>query len=230
MALTVALSLTFSATKVVLTDITGSYNAGTNPGGYGAPNATFAAYGHYAIIRKKNVNSVADVVLTLDTYNPITDTVFQADRDTDGWYEGTKLNIPVWDSGTSYVAGTLTTGNVVVDDGIIYYCILNNSNSKPSLNPTRWTAVSDLTTIEANTTIIVTVEGRVTVYNADVYWSKQIASLSQKGECGICEDNKLKDRLDTIYRNIQNGLVADQLGSNSDGEWAALRLIGLGAI
>lgn len=231
MALDRTATLTFSADQVIATNTTGAYAVSTNPGGYGAPNPTFAAFAHYAIIRKKNVNEVADEVLILDSYNPISATVFTADRDPDGWYEATLFDIDVWNSGTSYVGGTLTTGNVVYDAGILYCCTVSNSNSKPSLNPSKWTVVTDLTTIEGNTTLYTTVEGRVTAYDADVYWSKQIADLSQKGQCSLqlIVDDKLKARLDLILLNIQCAKTADQLGSNSSGEWAILRLRHLGA-
>lgn len=227
MALTVTDDLTFSSTKVILTDTTGAYDAGDNTGGYGTPNAAFADYAHYAIIRKKNVNDVADEVLTLDAYNPITDTEFTADRETDGWYEGNKLNIPIWVSATSYTAGTAATGSVVYYSGVVYYCI--NNNSDVAFTPANWTAISDLTDIEDNPTIIATPVGRVTAYDADVYWSQQMANLSQQGETWIQTDNKLKARLDLIYQQIQVVLVADQLGNNTDGEWAVLRLRAMGA-
>lgn len=228
MALVVVAETTFAEDLVVLTDTTGAYNVTTNPTGYGAPNAAFAAYAHYAIIRKKNVDSVADEVLTLTAYNPITDTVFQAPRTTDGWYEGKKLTIPIWVTLTAYTSGTAATGSIVYYSGVVYYCITTNSDA--AFTPAKWTAVSDLTTIEDNATLTVTTDGRVTAYDADVYWSKQIATLSQQGQCGVpFEDDKLKARLDKIYRYIQNVLVADQLGNNQDGEWCVLQLIAMGA-
>lgn len=230
MALDRSASLTFSVDQVILTNTTGNYSV-SNPGGYGTPNPAFAAFAHYAIIRKKNVNEVADSVLSLDSYDPETALTFTADRDPDGWYEGVLLDIDVWDSGTSYVGGSLTTGSVVEDDGIVYVCGTSNSNSKPSLNPSKWIVVTDLTTIEDNTTLSATAEDRVTAYDADVYWSKQIADLSQKGQCSmqLIVDDKLKARLDLILLNIQCAKTADQFGSDTQGEWAVLRLRHLGA-
>lgn len=229
MSLVVSATLTFSATQAIVTDVTGNYNAISNPNGYGAPNAAFTDFAHYVILRKKNVNSVADVVMSLQLTNPLSDTVFPATRAVDGWYEANKINISKWLIGTAYTGGTPLTGSIVWDDNILYYCTVSNTGSKPSLNPSKWTAFTDLTTIEGNGSIISTIVGHVTAYNADVYWSKQQAALSQKGECGIPMDDKLKVRLDTIYRNIQMVLTADQLGNNTDGEWAALRLQNLGA-
>ncbi len=231
MALTVVATLTFSADAVILTDTTGAYDVSSNPTGYGTPNAEFTDFAHYAIIRKKNVNDVDDETLTMDTYNPISDTVFQADREVDGWYEGKKFNVTIWDAGDTYTGGTIDTGSVVYFSGVLYYCNTTTSaGESPLTHPAKWTAVSDITGVEDNSTVTVTTIGRVTAYNADVYWSRQIAANSQRGLCGVCEDDKLKVRLDTIYRYVQNVLVADQFGDNTNGEWNVLRLIALGAV
>ena len=221
MALTVVIELAFSADEIQLNDITGAYNVTSNPTGYGAPNDAFADFAHYAIIRKKNVNSVADEDLTIETYNELSATEFVAPRAVDGWYEGIKFNIPIWS------AGAYLLDDVIYHNGSIYQANAGTSGT-PGVSGD-WDEVTDLTTLEDNTSITVTVEGRVTAYNADVYWSQQIASLSQQGMCGICEDDRLKARLDKIYRHIQSVLVADQLGNNTDGEWNALALINLGA-
>lgn len=221
MALVPVMELVFSADEVQMNDITGDYHAVDNPTGYGAPNAAFTDYAHYAIIRKKNVNSVADEVLALEIYNEVTDTEFIADRSVDGWYEGCKLNILVW------TAGTYASGIVKFYNGVIYRANTSTSQAPPHAD---WDVITDLEDIEGNSSVLITYEGRVTAYNADVYWSKKIAENSQAGKCGLCEDDKLTKRLDTIYRYIQNVLTADQLGNNTDGEWNALRLIALGAV
>lgn len=221
MALTVALELVFSASTVQLNDITGSYDAVDNPDGYGSPNAEFSDYAHFAIIRKKNVNSVADVVLALSVYDELTATAFVGARSVDGWHEGCKLNIPIW------TAGTYPSGTVKFRNGVIYKANTSTSQQPPHAD---WDVITDLEDVEGNSSIITTYEGRVTPYNADVYWSKQIALNSQAGHCGLCEDDKKKARIDKIYRYIQNVLVADQLGDNTNGEWNALQLIAMGAV
>lgn len=218
---TIKIAVTFSKTKVIVTDTTGDYDVATNPGGYGTPNNPFSDYAHFVILRKKNVNSVADALMTLDSSDPITDTVFQATRSVDGWYEAAKLTIPIW------TAGTYASGTVKFYNGVIYKANASTSSAPPHAT---WDVVTDLTTIEGNTSITTTYDGRVTAYNADVYWSKKIAGLAQAGSCGVCEDDKMKARLDNIYRNIQIAIVADSLGLNTSGEWVVLRLILLGAV
>lgn len=222
MALVVDVELSFSKTQVFFEDITGAYHAVDNPTGYGAPNDAFTDFVHYAIIRKKNVNDVDDSILTLDAYNPVTATEFEADRDVDGWYEGTKFTIRIWSAG-SYAAGTVRSHN-----GVIY-----EANTLTSQTPgagAQWDVVSDLEEIEDNATVTVTRDGRVTAFYADLYWSKQIAANSKGGRCGICKDDRQKERLDRIESHLNAVLVADQKGNNQDGEWNVLALIQLGAV
>jgi hypothetical protein len=222
MALVVQAALSFSRTQVILTDTTGDYDASTNPTGYGAPNALFTDFAHYAIIRKKNVNSVADEVLVLELFDEGTAKEFKATRTKDGWFEGNKLTITKWTAGT-YASGTVRWHNQVVYKA-------NTSTSETPGAGIQWDVVSDLTTIEGNATLTETIDGRVTVYNADTYWSKQIAANSQKGLCGVCEDDRKKSRLDNILFHIHCALVADKSGDNTNGEWNVLGLIQLGAV
>jgi hypothetical protein len=222
MALSLSATLTFTASQVTLTNTTGDYNVSTNPTGYGTPNPAFNALAHYAIIRKKNVNDVADEVLTLDSYNVITAESFTCDRAIDGWYEGTLIDILIW------TAGTYASGYVVYYNGVIY-----QSNTSTTGTPGvsgDWDVVTDLTEIEDNDTVYTYAIGRTTAYDADTYWSKQIAQNSQRGRCGICDDDRQKDRLDKIEFHINCVLVADQLGNNQDAEWNVLTLIDLGAV
>lgn len=222
MALEISVALSFSRTAVTFTDGTGDYDAGDNPGGYGAPNDEFSDFAHYAIIRKKNVNDVDDEILELDAYNPLTATEFTTERAVDGWYEGTKLNIRIWS------AGIYNVDTVRYHSGVIY-----KANTLTSQTPgagAQWDVVTDLTTIESNNSVTVTRDGRVTPYNADLYWGKQIAANSKQGKCGICQDDRQKERLDRILRHIHAVNVADAYGFNQDGEWNVLALIQLGAV
>lgn len=221
MALDVSVDQVFGRQSLTFRDITGAYNASSNPGGYGAPNALFTDYAHYAIIRKKNINGVDDVVMAIDTYNPISATEFTITRDKDGWYECKKLNITIWSAGT-YPSGTVRYHNTVVYKA-------NTSTSQTPGAGAEWDVVSDLTTIEANNTVLVTTDGRTTAYDADVYWSKKIAQTTQMAMHNQDPDDRLKLRYDDIRRKVQQVLVADQQGNNTAGEWVVLALRALGA-
>lgn len=222
MALAVLIDFQFSATAALLVESTGNYNVTTNPGGYGAPNPAYADYAHYAIIRKKNVNMIADSVMAVNAYNPISATQWQATRSVDGWYEGVKLNILIW------TAGTYPLDTVRYRSGVIYKVtnVAGTSNQPPHAD---WTVVSDLTSIETNASLVATTKERVTAFTADAVWSQLIADLTQQGNLAIPDDERDKKRLDDIERTIKQVLAADQLGNNAAGEWCVLRLQRLGA-
>jgi hypothetical protein len=222
MALVPVVTMAFGASTVSITDATGTYDALTNVTGYGSPNAEFSDYAHYAIIRKKNVNEVADSVLVLTSYDPTVATSFSAPRTVDGWYEGKKLNILIW------TAGTYAADIVKYHGGVVYKA--NTSTSEEPGVGSEWDVVSDLTTIEANASVIVTTIGRVTPYNADVYWSRKQSLYAQQGRNGLTLEDKAQARQETIYKKIQQVLVADQLGLDTDGEWIVLDLIEMGAV
>lgn len=220
MSIVLDADFSFSAEAGTFTNETGDYSA-ENTGGYGSPNDAFNLFAHYAIVRKKNVNDVDDVVLTLESYDPLTAEAFTFERTLDGWYEGALLDIRIW------TAGTYPSGTVRSYGGVIYEA--NQSTSGVPGVSAHWDVVSDLEDIEDNSTVSKKIVGRCTAYNADVYWSTQIATNSQRGRCGIAADERTKKRLDDIYFHIQAILVADQLGNNEDGEWNALALNALGA-
>lgn len=221
MALVPVATMTFAASTLSVVESTGSYDASTNPTGYGSPNAAFSDHAHYAIIRKKNVNGVADEVLVLSSYDETVATAFTAPRTVDGWYEGKKLNIVKWTSGT-YAADIVKYHN-----GVIYKANTSTSEEPPHAD---WDIVTDLTTLEDNASVTVTTISRVTPYNADVYWSKKEALYAQQGRNGLTLEDKAQTRQQTIYKKIQQALVADQLGLDTDGEWIVLDLIEMGAV
>jgi len=219
MALELSGTVTFTSALVTLTNDTGSvaateYGVGGNP--------AFVDLAHYAIIRKKNVNDVADEVKTLSSYNVITATTFTCTRDIDGWYEGTLIDIVIW------TAGTYASGTVKYYNGVIY--LSNTSTSQTPGAGAEWDVVTDLEDIEDNSTIYTYAIGRTTAYDADTYWSKQIAQNSQRGLCGICDDDRQKSRLDKIEFHLSVVLAADQQGDNTEAEWNVLTLIDLGAV
>lgn len=222
MALAVVIDFEFSATQSILVESTGDYNAVTNPTGYGTPNPAYADYAHYAIIRKKNVNMVADSVLVVDAYNPLSALQYEATRTVDGWYEGVKLNILVW------TAATYPLGTVRYRSGVIYK-VINAAGTAQQPPHADWEVVSDLTSIESNASVVVTTVERDTAFTADAYWSQLMADLTQQGGLAIADDDRSKKRMDDIRRTVQQVLAADQLGNNAAGEWCVLRLQLLGA-
>lgn len=222
MAFEVSYDWDIAPDTITFREDTGDYHVTTNPTGYSTPNPDFADYAHYAIVRKKGVNGTDDEVLTLETYNPLTATEFVAPRLTDGWYEGNSLKVTKW------TAGTYAAGIVRYYSGSIY--IAATSTSATPGADADWTLVTDLEDIEGNDSVEENAFGKVTAYNADVYWSRQIALNSSQGKCGICSDDRQKLRLDNIKFHVAAALIADLQGNYTDGEWNVLSLIQLGAV
>lgn len=235
MALVPSWTLAFSATQVVATETTGTYNALTNPTGYGSPNPAFNDFEHIVFIKKKNVNNVADATVA-GVYGPISDGgTYTASRSVDGWFELTNVNIPVWDSGTNYNgSGSATLSDYVFYNGVKYKAIQDNVNQNPETQTDYWEEISEedfllLPHASFDNNVYVTIEGRVTAYDADVYYANRIAEKTQLGFAGVAQTDRDKKRIDDIYRAVQQVLVADQLGNNTDGEWIVLRLQKMGA-
>lgn len=220
----------FGEGTIDIVDTTGDYDVDSNPTGYGAPNPARDALARYVALRKKNVNDVVDGAWTVQAYG------VQFTRDRDGWNEGVMLSIAIWDSGTAYGAGTGDEDVSIVEyDGDLYKALRATTNDIPSSSPSDWEAIDldeesdDDLLLLVNDNVIKTYKNRTTVFDADVYWSAQIAEKTQKGFAGVAMTDRDKKRLDDIYRKIQQALSADQLGNNSDAEWIVLALRAIGA-
>lgn len=224
MALVPVVTLEPTADQVTLSDVTGNYNVTTNPTGYETPNAAFTDFARYVQITKKNVNDVDDVVLTLDSYNVLTATSFTADRDVDGWYEGKHVLITKW------TAGTYAENVVRYYSGSVYVVAVASTSSVPGADA-NWQLIADVFASAAIVApyVIITTINRDFSFDASLYWSQQIAELTQQGNLAIPIDDRSKERLDTIQRTITQVEVADDLGNNTAGEWCVLRLQRLGA-
>lgn len=230
MAIERTIDLEFGEETIDVVDTTGNYDVDSNPTGYGTPNADRDDLARYVALRKKNVNDVDDGAVTVKAYGE------QFTRDRDGWYEAIMCSVAKYDSGTAYGAGTGDTNVSIVDDsGILYRALRATTNDTPASSPLDWLAIDsdevsgeDLLLV-INTTVIKTYKNRTTVYDADVYWSTQMAEKTQKGFAGLAITDRDTKRLNDIYRKIQQAMSADQLENNSDAEWIVLALRTMGA-
>jgi len=96
-----------SCTTVNIPDATGAYNASNNTGGYGGINPDRADIGLLLFVNYKA--TAGDVVVTIDTYDPITVTTFTYDMTTnkDGWYSYLIVAADKWTAVPAYPAGTI---------------------------------------------------------------------------------------------------------------------------
>lgn len=223
MALALKTEFLISPDTISLKNITGTYDALSNPGGYGTPNEAFDDFAHYAILTKKNVNNVADVVLAINAYDPLSALQFTAPRTVDGWFEGVLLDVRFWDD-----AEANTVGQIRHVDGNNYIAIQDGTNHPPASSPSYWEAIA-LADMVDNDSVEVLKSDTISIFNADVYWSKKMAGFSKQGKCGVCEDDREKRRMDDIEFHISAANVACGMGNYVDGEWNVLSLLKLGA-
>lgn len=113
-------------TKVFLEDITGEYDAITNPTGYGGINPTRDSVAIY--ITGVNRTTKGDKFISFEPYSPLTDSTYTALIPTDGWYEFSLNVLTFYDSNllnTDYNAGEIyynvATGKVLKIVQDIYY-------------------------------------------------------------------------------------------------------------
>lgn len=230
MAIERKIDLEFGDETIDIVDTTGNYDVDSNPTGYGAPNAARTDRERYVACRKKNVNDVDDGPWTVQLYG------VQFTRDRDGWSEGVMFSVTKWDNATAFGAGSGDTDvSIVSYGGSLYKALGATTGDTPSTSPAKWGVIDpdqasgdDLLLI-VNTGVIKTYKDRVTLYDADVYWSGKKSESTQNGYPSFPESERDRKRLEDIYRVIQQGLSADQLENSADGEWAVLRLRSMGA-
>jgi hypothetical protein len=80
-------------TKWYITDNTGNYEVTDNPTGWGAPNFVRSEYALLAIAHYRNEEDNEPVVF--ETYDPVTQTIFNLPVVRDGWIYGQLVIIPV---------------------------------------------------------------------------------------------------------------------------------------
>lgn len=90
-------------------DITGNYNAYSNPYGYGGPNKIRAEI-PFALFYINN-KTTGTVVYPMDTYNALTDTTFTVTLSKDGVFKLTLFTPPIFDD-----TNTFTQGQTVYSD------------------------------------------------------------------------------------------------------------------
>lgn len=120
---------------VTIADNTGTYNASTNPTGWGSPNPDRADFALILFVVEKA--STGDVVITPTVYTPSsgdeTDvTVWSFTNNIGGWYEYYMLAVKEWNASDTWEVGELTYASGV------WYKSKQNSNNNHAVSDTAW--------------------------------------------------------------------------------------------
>ncbi|MHA2404732.1 MAG: hypothetical protein ACXADH_17160 [Candidatus Kariarchaeaceae archaeon] len=210
MALIPKLTLVTASTtyaQIAMQESTGTYNASTNPGGYGTPNVELADSAQYCFAFKKNFSSTdANHTNLLDNTTPedgdgtktwtlnISSTGSNTD---DGWYKFYLLVAPKYNGATAY-----TVNQMVSSVNILYKCIQAGTGQTPASSPTYWTAVNMDDTVE-NLEAILDDESTysmhtgytsdVMVENTEIFYANKVAeACAAKSPCADLAD-EIKD-------------------------------------
>jgi hypothetical protein len=195
MALIPKLTLVTASTtyaQIAMQESTGTYNASTNPGGYGSPNVELVDSAQHCFAFKKNVSGDdANHTDLLDNSTPEdgvgtktwTLDITSSGSDTDdGWYKFYLLVAPIYGAGTAY-----TVNQMVSSANILYKCIQAGTGQTPVSSPTYWTAVNMADTV-ANLEAILDNQDTYSIYtgytndlmieNTEIYYANQVAEAA----------------------------------------------------
>jgi hypothetical protein len=203
MALIPQLTLVTASTnneQIAMQESTGVYNASTNPGGYGAPNAELVDSAQYCFAFKKNVSTTdANHTNLLSNTTPedgvgtktwtlnITSTGSNTD---DGWYKFYLLVCPIYSAATAY-----TVNQMVSSANILYKCIQAGTGQTPASSPTYWTAVNMADTVanleailddQSTYSIWTGYENDIMIENTEIFYANKVAEAC--AACSPCND------------------------------------------
>lgn len=155
MAISIALrrgAISDDLTYFMVEDNTGTYDATSNPGGYGAPNperSELALFIYGYKYHKETADSALEIVNNLDPENAASWQVMMSE---DGYHYIRVVAVPLWNGTTEYILGELKFYATK-----FYKATQTSTNLDPVNNPDYWTEVTDLTTDEVyeNTSVYV---------------------------------------------------------------------------
>ena len=178
---------------MIIDDSTGTYDAGTNPGGYGAPNPDRADLGLVLVAQKKGYGNIADTELEYSNTGNDFDTIasWTVDVTVDGWHEAVILGIPIWS------AGTYDQSQAIVEADVVYICDANGTTTQPSVSG--WT-VATQTNLEAIRDDLVTYSPTSTVYSGTL--NTVLTSLGDIGYGDSVAADLSKDCAPECYDDI----------------------------
>lgn len=193
-------------TTITLTDSTGTYNASTNPGGYGTPNWDRADTALLLFVTWKG--SDGDEAISITAYNEFTVTSWSITIAKDGWYQYALYGCPVYDGATSYVLN-----NVVYYDDKFYIALGPSTGSQPDGNPSDWAEITSVATMDDANNVY------EDIVNDDVkcFTNQCAATYVHKYVCANCgcadKEGKLYER---IRRLIESAEYSWDKGDRTD--------------
>lgn len=221
-------SITSNCKTFTIDDVTGTYDAITNPGGYGAPNPERSDLYLALVVTLKK--SDGDELITVPSYTPNTVTTWSVAVTEDGWYEIYLCAAYEYDSNLTYIE------NAVVyypSTNSFYYSVVDNNYDNSVMNDAYWKLVT--TSLQLSTAAEITQQeiddsgnDNQVVYGGqaniiELCNSRVCAArrLMEEGcgcdcdDCDHCCSNKMYNR---IRNRIEAAEINESAGSFSKGQ------------
>lgn len=139
-----------------ISDVTGSYDALNNAGGYGSPNAARGEVANFLLVSSNDKNGTRTYLSVANT-TPLSTLLWSLLSAVDGWHQATLLSINPYSNVQSYVVNDV---QYYAPTGKVYFASNANSAVAPDA-PTGsqyWTEATDLTLLQQNHTNLTVVD------------------------------------------------------------------------
>ena len=195
---------------LTITDSTGTYAAGTNPGGYGTPNdARTVLYLLFFMTHKK---SAGDEAVTVPAYTALTVASWALTISEDGWYQAFITAAKAWASG-SFIIGDIVYYTV---DSKFYVCKANATTQNPT-DTANWTEITKVSQLDTDTGL--------TARSVVDFWvdcfsqsCKAVAAIDYVSEkCDCVKDGSVYSRIRVLVEAAQRNV--------DEGNWAQAQKI-----
>jgi len=207
-------SISSNCTSMVVTDITGNYNASTNLGGYGAPNDTRVSLYLKLLVNLRK--STGREVIAVPAYNENTATTWTITIAEDGWYELYLFACKVWDAAITYALSAVVY-SVATDS---YYKSIQAGNLNNAVtNTTWWTAITtDVNDYLAAVALPQTATYEVTKNVVELCSSRKCeAQMLLKANCDCCDECMLQE-YEKVRMKIEGAGWNEALGNFTEAQ------------
>lgn len=194
-------------TPITIDNITGNYNASTNPGGWGAPNPNRAdfALALYGFSYERNED--ADTALVVSN---VSGTDFDVEQWTiatlhDGYVYITMLVIPEYSTGVNYIANNIVAHPNGDGEAVYYKALSGNGPGSalvtPGTSESVWQTITDLSTVED----LIPADRKVTIHQillsrGERGYAKEVSRAAKGSCCKACKSGTKAVQLDVLLQ------------------------------
>jgi hypothetical protein len=132
-----------------ISDTTGTYDALSNPTGYGSPNDDRSDVANYLLVSKNDVSGNRTYLMVTNT-SPLSTMIWNLVSGADGLHQATLLSFQLWNSGSAYVSSGAPSVVYYTPTSKYYRAIQASTNIAPDSGggASYWEEITDFTEIQ----------------------------------------------------------------------------------